>query len=222
MAETALAFFLFLFPLSAGAAERPKRPPHGKGGDFLDRIPDEMQRNIDAWTRATRRRLKNRQAVRTNDFDMLFDDGFFRGSKKPFKEIEDFEKSLDDRFLEDGKAVGSVYRAWREERLGVAELEPEVARTDSHVTLTFRTPDLASGDAKVDISGSRIKVNFTRVTEKKKLGKSGAETVREKREYRKIMSVPEGADPAKYRLETGAGHIAIIFDRLPETAEASK
>ena len=106
-----------------------------------------------------------------------------------------------------------------------ADLSPAVVSDDEHVTVNLKTPPAAGDSMKVDIAGKRIKINYALAEKREVTNPDGSVSSSSymKRNQR-VMAVPKGANPAKYRVQASKGVVRIIFDRKKgkKRTEASK
>ena len=108
----------------------------------------------------------------------------------------------------------------------IGDLDPEVVSDDEHVTVNLKAPENAADSMKVDIAGSRIKMNYEQTETRQETREDGS-TVSSSfsRRRSRVMAVPKGANPAKYKVSAANGRVSIIFDRLKKgktKTEASK
>ncbi|MDT8286345.1 MAG: hypothetical protein RQ748_04470 [Elusimicrobiales bacterium] len=174
---------------------------------------------MDAVMSAVRSRIRTRRRVSPADFDRIFDDGFFKNSRRPFEDIRSFEQRLEEVFRGESAQIRGSYRRWASERLEEGPLRPSVEPGERTITVALRSPQLNKGSLTLDINRGRIKMSYRTPA---KLQPPGRPPARSKR-YDKIMPIPEGADPDRYRIDPRPDGLLIIFDRLkPGATEASE
>lgn len=179
----------------------------------------EMTRSMNAIANRIRGRMQTRKRLSTLDFDQIFDATVFKGSSRPFEDIRSFEQRLDETFRGESAQIRSSYNRWASERLEEGPLRPSVEPGEGTITVALRSPALAKGSLNLDINRGRIKMSYQTPV---RLQPPGRPPARSKR-YDKIMPIPEGADPDKYRIEPQADGLLIIFDRVKYGAtEASE
>ncbi|HBE88375.1 MAG TPA: hypothetical protein DDW67_04460 [Elusimicrobia bacterium] len=174
---------------------------------------------MDAVMADVRAVIRTRQRISPADFDRIFDDGFFRGSRRPFDDIRSFEQRLDETFRGESAQIRSSYSRWASERLEEGPLRPSVEPAEKTITVALRSHQLNKGSLNLDINRGRIKMSYQTPAKLQPPGRPPARS----RRYDKIIPVPEGADPDKYRIEPRPDGLMIIFDRVKYGAtEASE
>lgn len=174
---------------------------------------------MDAVMSAVSSRMRARKRISPLDFDQIFDDGFFRGSKRPFDDIRTFEQRVSETFAGEGAQIRDSYRRWASERLEEGPLKPYVEHGQDTITVVLRSPQLAKGSLNLDINSGRIKMSYQAPLKLQPPGRPPARA----RKFDKLLPIPEGADPDKYRIEPQPDGLLIIFDRARTGAtEASE
>lgn len=198
---------------SPARAQKLKEPPCDEAAART------MARSMDAVMNTVRARIRAHQRISPMEFDQIFDDGFFRNSRRPFDDIRTFEQRLDETFRGQSAQIRGSYRRWASERLEEGPLKPSVEPGDKTITVALRSPQLNKGSLNLDINRGRIKMSYQTPA---KLQPPGRPPARSKR-YDKILPIPEGADPDRYSIEPQPDGLLIIFDRLkPGATEASE
>jgi len=94
-----------------------------------------------------------------------------------------------------------------------------VEPAEKTITVALRSHQLNKGSLNLDINRGRIKMSYQTPAKLQPPGRPPARS----RRYDKIIPVPEGADPDKYRIEPRPDGLMIIFDRVKYGAtEASE
>lgn len=200
-------------------------PAQEKPAGF-EQLGKDLLSNIDAWTRQAEAGLKAKKPVGEADLDSIFGESFFAGSEDPLRDLELAQKHIADKLSDRSGEIEASYGRWMQRKLAPAEMAPEVIPGDESVTVRLKVPENASDSLKVDIAGRMIKMRYDRAERRrvtKDDGTVGFSTF--KRRQHRAMPIPEGADPAKYRVKAAGGRMDIIFDRLKkgrQRREASK
>ncbi len=196
----ALAFLLFLSASPAPAAQEEAADAGQPGQDLI--------KNVDSWLGRMNEKLRSDEPVESGDFDSLFGESFFSDTEDPLENIELAREKLEPKLGPKRKD----FDKWVDGKLSPADLKPEVVPGERHITVKFTLPP-GCGPVKVKMDPRRIKLYFAG-------GKKGGPKKRSQR----VMPVPEGADPDKYRVKSGKGTLSIIFSRRKgsEHMEASK
>ncbi|MCX5786748.1 MAG: hypothetical protein NTX59_13790 [Elusimicrobia bacterium] len=216
------AFFsVFLFMPSAlpAFAEEPATETNAS-----EKLDQDLSASIDGWLGQITAKLNSDKAVTPADFDAMFNDDFFSNSSTPFKDIELLEKKVNDRLENQKKQFGNSYHKWVADRLEVNDLEPDIINGEDTVALDFKTPQAQNDSIKIDINKARIKMAYAAKDEQEIKRPDGTymKTSFLKR-HEKIMALPAGVNPAKYKVEQAPGRVRIIFNKLKgKKAEAVK
>lgn len=174
---------------------------------------------MDAVMNGLKARLTANKRLTPRDFDRVFDDSLFKGSDRPFEDLRTFERRINSTMEAESRQIRSSYRRWASERLEEGPLRPSVEPGEKTITVALRSPQLSKGSLNLDINRGRIKMSYQTPA---KLQPPGRPPARSKR-YDKILPIPEGADPDRYRIEPRPDGLLIIFDRLKSGAtEASE
>jgi hypothetical protein len=208
-----------LIPLLALLLFSPARAQKTKDPSCEETTARVVGPAMDAVMSAVRSRIRAQRRVSPADFDRIFDDGFFNNSRRPFEDIRSFEQRLDETFRGESAQIRGSYRRWASERLEEGPLRPSVEPGEKTITVALRSHQLNKGSLNLDINRGRIKMSYQTPA---KLQPPGLPPARSKR-YDKILPIPEGADPDRYRIEPRPDGLMIIFDRLkPGATEASE
>ena len=212
-----LAFLLFL-PAPAARAE-------GEAAADSEELGQDLIKNIDAWIGQVNGKLQSDKPVSAEDFDSIFNESFFSASEDPIKDLELAQKKIGPKLGEKQKDFDASYGKWVSGKLSPADLNPEVVSDDEHITVKLMNPQADSGSMKVKIDARRIKINYAREEKRQVTNPDGSVSSSSftKRNQR-VMAVPKGADPDKYRVRASKGSVSIIFDRKKgkKNTEASK
>jgi len=215
-----LMITLLLAPFAAARAE-------GQADPAIDaeQLSQDLIKNIDSWIGQVNGKLQSDKPVTDQDFDSIFGESFFSGSQDPIKELELAQKRINDK-LGSHKQVNDKYGKWMEKKLSAADLKPEVVPDDEHITVNLKTPENAEDSMKINIEKSRIKLNYAQVETRQELKSDGTvEASSFTRRRSRVLAVPKGANPARYKVSAYKGGVSIIFDRLKKgkkRTEASK
>ena len=213
----ALALLLFLAAVPARAGDDPQQ------GDS-DQLSQDMIKSIDGWLGQINTKIQSDKPVTSDDFDSVFGDSFFSGSDDPVRDLELAQQRINSKLGADHKKVSGAYGKWASRKLAPSDLEPEVVTDDDHVTVNLKTPESAADSMKINIDKSRIKMDYAREESRQVTNPDGSVTSSPFMKRRsRMMPVPKGANPAKYRVKTSKGVVSIIFDRKKgKSTEASK
>lgn len=213
----ALAFFSAV-PVLAGEAS-PAQPE-------AEQLGQDLVKDIDGWIGRIANKLDSDKPVTAEDFDSVFGDSFFSGSQDPIGDLEKVQQRVNSRLGEKSKKFNEPYGKWMNKRMAPADLNPEVVSDDEHVTVNLKTPENAADSMKVDIAQGRIKMNYEQVETRQETREDGSIASSSfSRRRSRVMAVPKGANPAKYRVSAANGRVSIIFDKLKKgktKTEASK
>ena len=217
----------YLFLISAllvfsPAARAGDQPAENVDAEQLSR---DMIKNLDALIGQISNKLESDRPVTSKDLDSVFPDSSFSNSDDPIRDIELAQKRINEKLgSQNNKKFNDSYGKWASRKLSAADLKPEVVSDDDYVTVNLKTPQDAEEAMKVDVAGSRIKMNYEQQETRPQLqpdGSMGQSSFTRRRQ--RVMSVPKGANPASYKVKTGKGTVSIIFDRLKKKhVEASK
>ncbi len=211
---------LLLAPFSDARAE-------GQADPAIDaeQLSQDMIKNIDNLIGQVNNKIQSDKPVTDQDFDSFFGESFFAGSQDPIQGLELAQKRINDK-LGAHQQVNDKYGKWMEKKLSAADLKPEVVPDDEHITVNLKTPENAEDSMKINIEKSRIKLNYAQVETRQELKSDGTvEASSFTRRRSRVLAVPKGANPAKYKVSSYKGGVSIIFDRLKKgkkRTEASK
>lgn len=190
-----------------------------------EQLSQDMIKNIDGLIGQINGKLQSDKPVTEEDFDSIFGESFFSGSQDPIRDIELAQKRINDK-LGAHKQVSDSYGKWMQKKLSAADLNPEVVPDDEHITVNLKTPENAADSMKINIADSRIKLNYAQVETRQELKSDGTvESASFTRRRSRVLAVPRGANPAKYKVNSHKGGVSIVFDRLKKAkknAGASK
>ncbi len=215
---TALVFLLFITASPAPAQQQDQAADS-------EQLGQDLIKNIDTWIGQVNNKLQSDKPVSSEDFDSLFGDSFFSGSEDPIRDIEAAQKKIASKLGPKQKDFDASYGKWVAGKMSPADLKPEVISDEEHVTVNLKAPRADSDSMKVNIDGKRIKINYAQAENRQVTNPDGSVSSSSfmKRNQR-VMAVPKGADPAKYRVKAAKGVVSIIFDRKKgrKRTEASK
>jgi len=191
-----------------------------------EQLGQDLVKDLDNWIGRIAEKLDSDKPVTGEDFDSIFGESFFSGSQDPIGDLEKVQQRVNSRLGAKSKKFDEPYGKWMGGKISAADLNPEVVSDDEHVTVNLKTPEDASDSMKVNIAGNRIKMNYEQVETRQETKPDGS-TVSSSfsRRRARVMAVPKGANPAKYKVTAAAGRVSIIFDRLKkgkDKTEASK
>lgn len=170
----------------------------------------------DKWMSEARKALLKDMPIPFERFDELFNDRFFGRKFDPFAEIDEFRKRSGPLFSEKERSLFERSLGdWFERRMDIGALRPATKTTPSQVILSFMIPGLQSGTLKVDVNADRIRLAYdSSAVQSKKDEKGNAYMKSESAEhFEKVMPIPDGADPARYRVATEGDVVKIIFEK---------
>ena len=202
-----LSAFLLL-ATAAAAADTAGQPVDA------EQLSQDMIKDIDGWIGQINGKLQSAKPVTEEDFDSIFGENFLTGSSDPIRDIELAQKRINDK-LGTHAQVSDTYGKWAQKRLSAADLNPEVVPDDEHITVKLKTPEDAADSMKINIDRNRIKLNYEQHETRQELKSDGTvESASFTRRRARMLAVPRGANPAKYRVSSYKGGVSIIFDRL--------
>ncbi|OGR67326.1 MAG: hypothetical protein A2081_01665 [Elusimicrobia bacterium GWC2_61_19] len=209
---------LFILTTAPGQAGQEPQP------EDSEQLSQDMIKNIDGWLGRINAKIQADKPVTAEDFDPVFGDSFLSGSEDPVRDLELAQRRIDSKLGGDNKKVSGAYGKWAADKLAPADLAPSVVRDDEHVTVDLKTPGSAADSMKINVDRSRIKLDYDREESQRITHPDGSVTSESFMKRRsRMMAVPKGANPAKYRVQTSKGLVSIIFDRKKgKTTEASK
>lgn len=186
---------------------------------------EDFWKEQDEWISETRKNMLGGGPIPFRKFDELFDDDFFGRRFDPFSEVESFHKRFSPLFPNDERSLlGRSWRDWFQDRMGVADIRPEIKTTDDQVILSLKIPGLAGESLNIDVNADRIRIAYDAKTlqEKKDEGGGSYFKSRSVRHFEKIMPIPDGADPEKSRVLQEGDTVKIIFEKVRDQAGKAK
>ncbi len=213
--------FVFLFLSAAVPA-----PAAQEQDTDSEQLSQDLIKNIDGWIGQINTKLQSDKPVVSEDFDSFFNDSFFSDSEDPIRDIELAQKKIDAKLGAKQKNYNDSYSKWVSQKMSPADLSPEIVSDDEHVTVNLRAPEAESGSLKVTVDGRRIKINYAREEKRQVTNPDGSVSSSSflKRSQR-VMAVPKGANPARYKVSAAKGSVSVVFDRFKKSRrsrEASK
>lgn len=169
------------------------------------------------WIARAREQLLKGGSIPPGRFDELFDDAFFGRRFDPFAEIENFNKRIAPFLREDERALfGRSWNEWFTDRLGVADVETGIEKTDKEVVLSIRIPGLKGESLKIDVNDDRIRIAYDAESIERAqdgAGRTAFQAMRA-RHFVKILPIPEDADPKTSRVVREGGALKVVFRRV--------
>jgi len=217
--------YLFLISafLAFFAAARAGDQPAGNVD--AEQLSKDMIKNLDSLIGQISNKLESDKPVTSQDLDSMFPESFFTDSDDPIRDIELAQKRINEKLgSRNSKKFNDSCGKWASKKLSAADLKPEVVSDEDFVTVNLKTPQDAEESMKVNVAGSRIKMNYEQRETRQQLQPDGSMAPSAfTRRRQRIMAVPKGANPASYKVKAGKGTVSIIFDRLKKKhVEASK
>lgn len=196
---------------AAEARRESESPEHARAREWFG-----PWTGLRAWQDRVQKDLEAGRPVPPARFDELFDDAFFGTRADPFALIDGFDEHfrplLDDR---DRSSFGRSWRDWRNDRMGLGAVKSRVEQKDDSVVLVFDVPGLDADSVKVDVTRGGVRLVYDAFTVEKKTDATGRVVARSESSSRfeKVVPVPPGADPEKYRVEKKGKTIRLVFER---------
>ncbi len=221
---------LFILPLTLLVQRSPARTkPVPQRADKTaadpEQVSEDMIKDVDDWLGKLDARLESGKPVLPRDFDSFFGDSFFESSEDPARDMQAAQKRINER-LGNKAGVSDAYGKWMAAKLSPADLSPRVTPGEKTITVAFTAPKNAEGGLKAAVSAELIKISYSRRGTRTEERSDGTAVYRSfSRKQQRVMPVPAGADPAKFRVKTSRRGVEIIFGRLKENggqAEASQ
>jgi len=208
-----------LFSVSAiSAAEEAAEPAVD-----AEQLSQDMLKNVDSWIGGINDKIQSDKPVTDEDLDSIFNDSFFSTSEDPVRDIELTQKRLDAKLGAGSKDLDATYSKWMEKKLSPSDLSPETVSDAKHITVKLKVPGSAAASLKINIARGRIKLNFNKQETRQDRKQDGSVTSSSvTRRTQRVMAVPKGANPDKYRVKTSKGSVNIIFDRLKKNPRAGQ
>ncbi len=189
-----------------------------------EQVSEDMISNVDVLIGQITAKLESDKPVTQADLDSVFNDSFFSRSDDPIRDIELVQERVKAKLTDRQKQFDASYGAWISSRIYASDLNPEVLSDPDHVTVSLKIPQAVEDTIRINVDRGRVKLNYEQkeAGHAEKYGVSAPPvTVRRQR----VMQLPEGANPAKYKVLASAGKVSIVFDRLnkgTDKPEASK
>jgi HSP20 family molecular chaperone IbpA len=191
-----------------------------------EQLGQDLVKDIDGWIGRIADKLDSDKPVTGEDFDSIFGESFFSGSQDPIGDLEKVQQRVNSRLGDKSGKFDEHYGKWIGGKMSAADLNPEVVSDDEHVTVNLKTPEDAADSMKVNIAQGRIKMNYEQVETRQETREDGSIVSSSfSRRRSRVMAVPKGANPAKYKVTAAAGRVSIVFDKLKKgktKTEASK
>ena len=190
-----------------------------------EELGGQMLGDIDALVGQVMQKLNSSKPLTSKDLDSVFNDKFFSGDGDPFATLEQLEKKMGEQTGPVKAQFGESYKKWAAERLDAQDLEPVTRDAGSEIVMDFKAPPGAEGSLNLDINKSRIMMKYASkdVRELKRSDGTPYTTSFIKRHV-KLISLPKGADPARYKVAKNGQGLRITFKKKSggNKAEASK
>lgn len=175
---------------------------------------EEIFREQDKWFSQARKRMLGGAPAPYQRFDDLFDDDFFGRRFDPFAEIEGFQKKMDPFLSEEQRSVfRQSWEEWTHDRMGLAEIRPEVKTTGNEVIVVFKIPGLKGESLRIDVNDDRIRLAYDARSVDEKKNSQGTYRAESNRHFEKVMPIPEGADPKTSRIAHEGDAVKITFEK---------
>jgi len=205
-------FSVFLFMPSALPAFAGEPAP---AADASEKPGQDLSTSIDGWINRITAKLNSNKPVTPADFDAVFNDNFFSNSAAPFKDLELLEKKVNDRLEGQKRQFGNFYRQWMADRFEVTDLEPDIINGEDTVALDFKTPQAQDDSIRIDINKARVKMAYA-VKDEREIKRPDGSYMKTSflKRREKIIAIPAGVNPAKYKVEQAPGRVRIIFNKL--------
>lgn len=186
---------------------------HAQRGE-AKRTKEREMSPLERWHEQVRRELFRGGPFPFSRFDLLFDDDFFSRRFDPFAEIENFHRRFSPLFREDERPLFD--RSWLryfDDRMDIQDIRTSVERKGDEIIVTLNIPGLEGDSFNLDINRDRIRISYSARTASEKEDAKGNVYHRSEsmRQYRKIMPIPDGADPDSSRVNRDGESIKIIF-----------
>jgi HSP20 family molecular chaperone IbpA len=188
-----------------------------------EQLGNDMLKNIDGLIGQVTAKLDSDKPVTAGDLDSLLGDSL-SASDDPIRDMQEAQKRISDK-LGANPEFDKAYGKWLSRKTSPSDLDPQVVSDDEHITVNLKAPQDEGDTMKVNVDKSRIKLDFFRQQTRRETDADGNITASSfmQRQHR-MMAVPKGADPAKYKVRAAHGVVSIIFDRKKARrhTEASK
>ncbi len=197
--------------------------PAAPGGS--EELGGQTLGDIDALVGQLIQKLNSSKPLTANDLDSVFNDKFFSADGDPFATLEQLEKKMGEQAGPVKAQFGESYKKWASERLDAQDLEPVTRDESGRIVMDFKAPRGAGNSLNLDINKSRIMMKYaSKDTRDLKRSDGTAYTTSFIKHHVKIISLPKGADPARYKVEKNGQGVRIIFQKKNggNKAEASK
>lgn len=178
--------------------------------------PQDVWIDQNKWMSEVRKIFLMGNTVPFKDFDDLFNDKFFDRKFDPFAEIDRFHNKLNPFFNNSEKSLfGKSWDDWFQNRMDVADINPETNITDKEVILSIKIPGLKGESLNVNVNDNRIRIAYdAKSVQSKKDDKSGIDFSSQSiQHFEKIMPIPGEADPTKSRIVQDGDTVKIIFEK---------
>jgi hypothetical protein len=217
-----LSSLIFAAGFSAPIAGAQQNAPDPNASEELSR---QTLGDIEALIAQVQGKLNSSKPMTPKDLDAVFNDKFFSGTGDPFAKLEQVQKQMSGLQGPGKGKFDDLYQAWASERLDTQDLEPETREEGSQVIVDFKAPEGSGSSLDLNINKNRIKMNYAvkDIREHKRADGTTYTTSFFKRNS-KIMSLPKGVNPARYKVEKSDRGVRVIFQkaRTANKAEASK
>jgi HSP20 family molecular chaperone IbpA len=132
-----------------------------------------------------------------------------------FMDLELLEKKVNDRLEGQKRQFGNFYRQWMADRFEVTDLEPDIINGEDTVALDFKTPQAQDDSIRIDINKARVKMAYA-VKDEREIKRPDGSYMKTSflKRREKIIAIPAGVNPAKYKVEQAPGRVRIIFNKL--------
>jgi len=216
---------LAVFMLAAGFCAPVALAQNAPDPNASEELSRQVLGDIEALISQVKQKLNSGRPATTKDLDAVFNDKFFSGTGDPFSKLEQIRQQMDGSQVPGKEKFDVLYQQWASERLDASELKPETRDEGGQVVMDFKAPEGSGSSLDLNINKSRIKMNYaTKDVREHKRADGTVYTTSFFKRNSKIMSLPEGVNPAKYKVEKSGQGVRVIFQkaRIVNNAEASK
>ena len=184
-----------------------------KGGAMKPAVKQKTMvfKNADSWVKHVREKLARKQEISPVDFDSYFTDNFFKMTEDPFMEMDNMQKKIDEDIEAERNLFQESYVKWHTMRTEMPELDTQVIPSEDKITVSVKKPAEKPESLKITVKKNTIVIDYSSKVETESM--KGGETVKTSSfvESRKIMPVPDMADPAKFTVVDNADRMNIVF-----------
>lgn len=166
---------------------------------------------IDTLAEVVEQKLNKDAAQTANILNQYFNEEFFKISKEPFKELNEFHNKIMSTF--DQGMLDIFNRSWEQwyrQRFDMTGIKSTISENKDNVVVRYKFPNVDNRNVKVKINGNSIVLVYSI----KKVAHKENETSTPRQEYyKKIVPIPAHADVSKPLIETQVNELTIIFPK---------